>query len=64
MQNPGYMKDGFYIILESFHKPGKPTVENVGGRRNIYSLLLIVIVLRLPISRQISSSTARLSTLT
>ena len=29
LQNPDYMKDGFFIKIESLHLPDKGTTENV-----------------------------------
>lgn len=30
-QNPGYMKEGFHITIETLHAPGDGLMENVSG---------------------------------
>ena len=31
LQNPGYMKDNFYIVIETMHYADKGISENVSG---------------------------------
>ncbi|ROT68009.1 hypothetical protein C7M84_013884 [Penaeus vannamei] len=35
--NPGYMKDAFYISIETLHAPGDGQMENVSGASAILS---------------------------
>lgn len=30
-QNPGYMKEGFHITIETLHAPGDGQLDNVSG---------------------------------
>ena len=42
-QNPGYMKENFYITVETLHAPGNADIENVSFLYVTYCVVLTMI---------------------